>query len=78
MPDLFRKHAWLRDSVAIIGRRITNIFAKQPAERSQTFKPYLKADIRDRQRAGGKQGLCFLDALLGQILMGCLIEGLPE
>jgi hypothetical protein len=51
---------------------------KQAAEGTKTLKPDFEANVRYSQVIGAEQLFSFFDAPLDQILVGCLVEGLPE
>ncbi len=59
-------------------RRMTNTATKQRAEGSQTLESNFEADVGHAQLVAAKQLFRFCDTSLDEVLMRCLVVGLPE
>jgi len=57
---------------------MANVTVKEAAERAETLKSHLKANIGNPQVVGSEQLFGFFDATFDQILMRCLVKGLSK
>jgi hypothetical protein len=57
---------------------MANVTVKETAERTETLKSYLKANIRNPEVIGSEQLFGLLDAAFDQILMRRLVKCLAK
>lgn len=65
-------------SFAISQGCLTNVAVKESAEGAETLKPDFEAHISHAKFVAAQQLFRFFDATLDEVLMRCLVEGLPE